>query len=289
MSVTGAEWPDFVAQQKGFYATQGLDVHSSLMGAPATATALVSGSVDIAFTSPTALITADAGGANLVAVGSGISRAPYHLMTPPQIKTFADLKGKIISAASPTEAYTVVLHQILQKNGLDPTKDVQWVYSGSSNDRFAAIQTGQIQATLVLPPQDQVLTDKGYNTLAFVPDYAPDLQLSVTAVKRDWANKNPDTVRRYIRAYADASKWLNDPSHRQEAITILANATKVSQAAAAHAYDEFVTRAKAFPDNGCIQRTGMEQLVQLLKSVNALKDPSATADAYVDTEWCPAQ
>jgi ABC-type nitrate/sulfonate/bicarbonate transport system substrate-binding protein len=42
-------WPDFIAQQKGFYAAEGLDAESFFAGSTAAATQnLISGTIDIA-------------------------------------------------------------------------------------------------------------------------------------------------------------------------------------------------------------------------------------------------
>jgi len=287
MSVAGSHWPEYVAQSKGFYQKEGLDVKTTVMNADATVSGLVGGSIDISFTSAAGFAFAVDKAANLLDIGAGIDRAPYKLMSPPQIKSVGDLKGKIVGAATAVEPYTQVIRDILKKGGLDPEKDVQWTFGSSSNTRMQALLGGAVQATLVLPPEDGELRAKGYNTLASTLDYYPNLQLSLTAVRKDWAQQHQDTVRRYMKVQAEASQWLNDPANKQEAVDILAKVTKSQPSSAAEAYDAFVTQANAFPNDACVQETGLQKLIDVLKAQGQIQNiQSMPTSQYIDRQWC---
>jgi ABC-type nitrate/sulfonate/bicarbonate transport system substrate-binding protein len=284
--VTGAQWPEFVAQDKGFYAREGLTVETLVVDVRTSITSLIGGSFEVSFANATDLVLAINRGANLVAVGSGLDRAPYALITAPAVRTFADLKGRKVGAAAQSDAYTVVLRDMLSNNGLDPEQDVEFVYGGSSNQRMVALQSGGLDASLILPPQERELTDKGFNALGSTLDYFPNLQLSLTAVRRDWAEQNADLLRRYLRAQGSASQWLNDPANRAEAAQILSDATKAPPDAAAYTYDQVVTRVHAYPDDGCIQRDGMERVLQVLASAGQIEG-TPPVERYIDRQWCP--
>ena len=114
------------------------------------------------------------------------------------------------------------------------------------------------------------------------------LQLSITAARRDWAQENGDVLRAFLRAQAAASKWLNNPANKDEAAQILAEATKSSLASALYTYEQFVTRAHAYPDDGCIQRSGMENLLALLRETGQIEDASTNLDTLMDRQWCPS-
>jgi NitT/TauT family transport system substrate-binding protein len=286
VSVTGAQWPEFVAQDKGFYAQEELTVETQVVDVRTSITALIGGSFEVSFANSTDLVLAINRGANLVAVGSGLARAPYALVTVPTVRSFADLKGKKVGATAPSDAYTYVIREMLTRNGVEPDVDAEFVYGGSSNQRMVALQSGGIDAALILPPQDRELTAGGLNAIASTLDYYPNLQLSLTAVRRDWAEQNADVMRRYLRAQAAASRWLNDPPNRAEAVRILADATRASADAAGYTYDQFVTRVRAYPDDGCIQRDGMENLMPVLAATGQI-DSIPPVDRYLDRQWCP--
>jgi ABC-type nitrate/sulfonate/bicarbonate transport system substrate-binding protein len=212
---------------------------------------------------------------------------PYHLMVPASIKTVKDLAGKHVSAVSPIELYTVVIKQILQKGGLDPEKDVEFVYGGGQNQRFAAIQGGAVQAGLFAAPQDTKLAEKGFHPLAFTPDYYRFLQLSITAVRRDWAKQNAVAFRGYLRAMSDASRWLNDPANKSAAIQILMKATNTTADEAGDAYNEYVFKVHDFPANYCVMKPGMEADLAMMHDTGQTRSTAANVDKYIDGQWCP--
>jgi ABC-type nitrate/sulfonate/bicarbonate transport system substrate-binding protein len=285
ISITGTQWPDFVAEQKGFLEREGLQVETSVVNVRSSITSLITGAIEISFANAGDLILAVDQGADLVGVGSGVERALYKLIAQPDIRTFADLKGKKLSAAGPADAYTHVIRDILRQNGLDPDRDVEFIFGSSSNDRFLAVQAGGVDAALFVPPQDRELIEKGFSVLASTMDYYPQLQLSLTAVRRDWAEQNADVLRRYLRARAGASQWLNDPANRDEATKLLADTLKIPTDVAAYTYDQNIMRIQAFPNDGCIQRVGMEKLIEVLHALGQVQSVSPV-ERYIDRQWC---
>jgi ABC-type nitrate/sulfonate/bicarbonate transport system substrate-binding protein len=286
-SITAQNWPHFIADAEGFFSREGLQVELTPIDPNTLAATLIGGSTDIALAASSPLVIAIDKGADLVAVGAGADRSPYSLVASPAIKTIKDLKGKRIGAVSPFEAYTVVIKEILRKAGLDPEKDVEFVYGGGQNQRFAALLGGAVQAGLLTPPSDKKLLERGFNALAFTPDYYPYLQLSITTVRRDWARQHPDVLRRYLRSQADASKWLNDRRNRDRALQILEKATNSSPEEAAAAYDAYVVKVHDFPNNYCVMRPGMQALLKMMHDLGQTTSNPADVGKYVDDEWCP--
>lgn len=287
VSLTATEWPTIVAQKKGFYEKEGLKVEE-IMTSPTTITpTLIGGSIQFGFINASQLIIAIEAEADLVAIGKGSDPSPYSLVTVPAIKSVKDLKGKTIALAEQGDAYAEATRDILRKNGLDPDKDVNIRYGGNSNQRMAALTTGAIDAAPVVPPQDTILLAQGLNAVAFYPDYFPDLALSLTAVRRQWAKDNPDTVRAFMRAQAASYAWLNNPANKDEAIKYLMEATKADQPSVAQAYDVYVNKLKAFATNGCIGTKGIEMTVEMVSRTNKTVKSGTPVSKYIDTQYCP--
>lgn len=288
MSSTAVTWPGFVAQALGYYDREGLNVETTIVDPPTTFSALMGGSVDISLTDSTALVLAADKGSNIVGFGAGAARNPYQLMVPDSIKTIKDLKGKKIAAASPIEIYTTVIKTILKKGGLDPEKDVEWVFGGGQNQRLAAILAGAVQAGLYSPPADALLISRGFHSLAFTPDYYPSLQLSIQAVRRDWAQQHADVMRKYMRAQSDAIAWLYNPANKDRAISILAAATHSTPTAAATAYDYYIIkRGDPYPKNDCITTPGLQTLLGILHDQGRTQLGPKDVGKVIDTSWCP--
>jgi NitT/TauT family transport system substrate-binding protein len=279
-------WPNYVASAKGFYAKQGLDVQDVIVDPNVTVSTVIGGSTELSYADSTQLLLALQKGANLVAVGLQVERNPYSLMSSPSVKTLADLKGKRIGAAGEIDVYTYVIKQILRKAKLDPDKDVEFVFGGGQNQRLGAEISGAIQAGLFSPPSDAKLRDLGFNTLAFAPDYYPNLTLSVTTARRDWVDAHPDLLRKVLRAQTDAVQWLNNPANKAEAIQILVTALNASPGDAAQAYDYYV--GKHIWADACVHPAGLVAVADILQKTGQLTTLTPKdVPKYTDSKECP--
>jgi NitT/TauT family transport system substrate-binding protein len=279
-------WPNYVADKKGFYTAQNLDVKTIQIDPNITVTSLIGGSIDIAFADSTQLVYAVQKKADLVAVGLSTDRHPYSLIGGPGIMSISQLKGKKIGAVSEIDVYTYVAKKMLRSGGLDPDKDVQWVIGGNQTRRMAAMTAGLIDAGLFTPPSDSRLVSQGFHRLAFAPDLFPHLMLSTQTVRRDWAEKNGDILRRMLRAQVNALHWLYDPANAAEAQRILMTATGAKQADAREAYDAFV-KPHAWLD-GCVHREGLVTVVGILREMKQLPTlTEADVSKFSDPQWCP--
>lgn len=287
-SLTAVHWPDFVADAEGFNHREGLDVETVVLSADAVPGAVMGGSVEIGLINATQLALAVDKGSDVVAVGVGGDNQPYHLISVPAVKSFADLKGKTIVLAEQVNIYTEVVRAILKKHDLDMDTDVKTIFGPGQDQRLASIMSGAVQAGLFSPPADSLLISRGYNSLAFTPDYFPHLTLSVNAVNRQWAETHSDALRRFLRARAAAIQWLNNPTNQNQAIQLLMDRTKTTRAAAEAAYDYYIRKGKVFPQNGCVQRPGLDSLMHILKGEGRLTKLGANdAGKLMDPEWCP--
>jgi NitT/TauT family transport system substrate-binding protein len=286
ISLTAAEWPTIIAQRKGLFERERLKVEQAIISPTTITSSLIGGSIDIGFIGATQLLVGGEAGAPIVAIGQGMDPAPYSLMVAPSVKTFADLKGKTVALAAPGEIYTEVVKVIFRKAGLDPEKDVNYFYGSNSNQRMSALMGGAAHAGLLVPPQDRTLAAHGFHALAFTPDYYPNLALSLTAVRRDWAQKNADALRRYMRANADGIRWLYDPANKNEAIQLLMKETNTDQAAGNASYELYVNKMRIFPIDGCIQTKGLAVSLELLKKLGQIKT-NPPVEKFADTQWCP--
>jgi ABC-type nitrate/sulfonate/bicarbonate transport system substrate-binding protein len=286
-SKIAAFWPAYVAGAAGFYQKNGLDVSNILTDPNVTVATLIGGSVEVSIADSTQLMLALEKNAPLVAVGLETDHNPYKLMASPGITKIAELKGKKIGVASAIDVYTYAIKEVLRKNGLDPDKDVEFVVGGGQNQRLGALAGGAIQAGLFTPPSDAKLTAQGFTTLAFMPDYFPNLTLSVTTVRRDWAQQHADVLRRFLKAQSDAVKWMYDPANKAQTLKILEDAMNASPSEAQEAYDYYVGK-KLFNVNACVTRPGLENVIKIMRITGQLTtlQPS-DVPKFTDTQWCP--
>jgi ABC-type nitrate/sulfonate/bicarbonate transport system substrate-binding protein len=94
----------------------------------------------------------------------------------------------------------------LRKLGLDPNKDVTFVIIGQPSDRFVALRTGRIQATLLPTPHWIIAEREGCDVLTDTTEIP--FPYSTIATTRRFMGDNPDTVRKFMKSYIDAVHLL---------------------------------------------------------------------------------
>ena len=123
----------------------------------------------------------------------------------PEIKSVAQLRGKNIGIMSPEGSLAVVAREILRKNGLDPTKDVNLVVMGGDEVRFPALQTKTIQATLFNTAMSIRAQKEGFIKLGTASEYANLIEGGLST-SQDKIKQNPEKIFRFVRG---ALKGLN--------------------------------------------------------------------------------
>jgi NitT/TauT family transport system substrate-binding protein len=244
--ITGGAF--LVARERGYFKKLGIDIDTKMFIDGALAVpALIAGELDITF------MTANAGLFNSIAKGAPlvlfldrgnnkVGRAYTAINVTQEIydqgvrgpADFAKLKGKKIglSALGSINQYTFAL--ALQRAGLDPRKDVQWITNVPQPDLMKMLGTKQVDAT-DLAYQFGVFAQnsKAGPIVAKGDDIDPDGQIGMFAAKRDFLKDRRDVVVRFAMAYLQAAKEFNaaaaNPDANQEIVDILARTTALGK------------------------------------------------------------
>lgn len=117
--------------------------------------AMNAGQIDVAWLAPTSYVAANNRyGVELLltTMRNGSKVFPFSIIVAADspIKTVADLKGKKIAGADPlSTSGNLYPRAFLVSQGIDPNKDVQWVYSGGHDKSIIALVNGQVDAAVV--------------------------------------------------------------------------------------------------------------------------------------------
>jgi ABC-type nitrate/sulfonate/bicarbonate transport system substrate-binding protein len=187
-----------IAQKEGYLKEEGLDAQLlSIRGEIAIRTTLA-GEVDF-FTNAGSALAAAVRGVPVKIVTVFQDKPGWDLIAQPDIKSVAQLRGKNIAVMSPEGSLAVVAREILRKNGIDPTKDVNLVTMGGDEVRFPALQTKSIQATLFNTAMSLKAQKEGFTKLALASDYANLIEGGLST-SNDRIKQGPDKIFRFIRA-----------------------------------------------------------------------------------------
>jgi NitT/TauT family transport system substrate-binding protein len=242
-STTGisvSELPFKVAQLKGFYREEGLDVEMILIRGAVGMQALLGGSVDYTSASGSTIAAAVRGlPVKLVFISS--SKPQFELISQPQIKSIQDLKGKIVGISSRGGSNDLMMQIILQKNGLAPNKDVTTIIVGAQEETVIALRTGRIAGALLTPPRNFMLQRDGFNRLAYSGDYMSTYANGGIGVTDEKIKTNPAEILALVKATIKALQF--SMKNRAEMIKIMPGYLGIKDAALIdQLYDLYLTR-----------------------------------------------
>ena len=287
---SGIVWPLWVAQDKGFFAARGLDVH--LIPTPSSLAqmeGLIDGKFGIAMTAIDNLIAYAEGqgearteaAPDIVAV-MGSDNGFLSLVTAPDAPSFAALRGRTLAVDALTTGYTFVLRRMLEVNGV---KDGEYslVRAGGFQQRFEALAAGTAAGTLSVPPFTSLAAARRFNNLGSAVSVLGHYQGVVAAVRRDWAASHRDELVSYIQAYIAAVTWLYDPANKAEALAIFqAHLPNTTAEAAAQAYGVFLDPQSGFDRHAAIDLAGVRTVIGIREEYatphHALADPAKYYD-----------
>lgn len=200
-----------IAQKEGYFKEEGLNVELlSIRGEIAIRTALA-GEVDF-FTNAGSALAAAVRNVPVKLVTVFQDKPGWDLIAQPDIKSVSQLRGKNIAIMSPEGSLAVVAREILRKNGIDPTKEVNLVVMGGDEVRFPALQTKSIQATLFNTAMSIKAQKEGFAKLAHAGDYANLIEGGL-ATSSDRIKQSPEKILRFVRG---ALKGLNYFANKRE-------------------------------------------------------------------------
>jgi ABC-type nitrate/sulfonate/bicarbonate transport system substrate-binding protein len=275
--------PTWIAQQKGFFKAVGLNVNVKVYdSSDPIFQDLRAGVQQIAIASTESVI-ADAyhGGAIRIVAGSS-QRPPHYIIAQPEIKTLADLKGKLMGVVSMHEGTTFFVPDIEKKAGL-AAGDIRVEAVGGSPARARLLADRKIDAGMQPYPLSYEAEAKGFTNLGPVADIVPDYQFTAVMVDENWAHINKLVLGNFLRALHSGTVYMF--AHPDEAAEIGAVELHTSTAFARRAIDD-TARMDIMPKDLTLSDASLRRVFDNVKAA-ALVDASATYDRgkFVDESF----
>lgn len=284
---TALEMDQMVARDRGFFARENLEVDVTYMTPELVIKALLAGTVDLARSGTHFGLIAAARGGELKVIGGSTYGYAYQVISQPQYKTLADLKGQKIAGASLASITTTIFKDVMQRQGIPPTA-YTILSIGGSPERFQAVASGQVAASLAeAPPFNFRSIDAGRRVLLNYSDEIKHLQYgSYFASNKSLAQMRP-VLTRFMRAVGQAMRWLNDPANEKEAARILMERLKIDETVAARTFKFMVPENKSFRGEGLVDPVGLNEMIRLLASDNLITERKSW-ESFVDSGFLPA-
>ena len=280
----------YIAQRKGFFAREGIQVEMIPVegGADNMVKALDRGAVDIARTATPYLIQAALQGSEAVAVAGETATPVYSLIAKPEIRTFADLKGKVVGLSLAVDTISISMRKLLAHNGLrEPDYRVKELVGTPA--RSECLTKGDCDAVPLGQPEDFLLLGKGYRRLGISNDVMPNFQFIVSAARRSWAEAHKDTVVRYVRGLAASYRFMRQTADREEIVRLIVETTGSSPEIARQTMAlYFEPERGVFPKAGELDLKGLAQVIQFMAEAGELRPPLPAPERFVDLQYLKA-
>jgi ABC-type nitrate/sulfonate/bicarbonate transport system substrate-binding protein len=234
------------------------------------------------------LIQAALKGSDAVAVVAQTTNPVYSLIVRPEIKSFAALKGKTIGLSTAGDTITLSATRLLAAKGIGPRDYVAKAVVGTPA-RFACLKSGDCAAVPMGQPEDLDAVQAGFPRLAFTHEAGADLIFNVDMVRRAWGEKNKDTVVRFVRAFASAYEFMNDPRNRDELTGYIAATGGTPEDIVREIFAPYLDPSKnVLPRKGELDMAAFRRVVALMGEAGVIPTPVAPAERFVDLQYLKA-
>ena len=263
--------PVFIAQDRGFFKKEGIEPVIVTMGGRLQALALASGEIDYTASVETALRAAIQGMPFKVVVYMS-AKMSVLLVTAPDIRSVADLRGRTIAVTSLGGGLEYALREILvKKGGLNPDREVR-IVDLSMTDQMAGLVSGSLQGAMLVPPFDSIMVKKGFRSLVFAGDFLdfPQGGLATTDKK---IKERPAQVKKIVRAVVSSLMHIRE--NRDETVSYIANRWKIDTGLAAASYE---TMVKSFSPDGTASPQSIQNVIDSTRARLKLQRPVAISE-----------
>ncbi len=205
---TGAHYaPFYLGKEKGFFGAEGIEIEPVVVRVPVAIAAIING--DIEFMVPLgSALRATRKGLPLKVLLVLQSKVPWSILVRPEVRTLKDLPGKLLGVDEPESSKTVATKMALQNKGVDLGK-VKFRFIAGDPAQYAALKADQLDGAVLTPPFSSMARKDGYRELLWLGELV-DLPLNGLVGTEGMIRKNPDLVRRVVRATQKSLRYVMD-------------------------------------------------------------------------------
>jgi ABC-type nitrate/sulfonate/bicarbonate transport system substrate-binding protein len=282
--------PLTVAERKGFFVREGLnlDVVPIPGGTDRIVAALDKGEIDAGKNATPYLIQAVLKGSDAVAIVAQTTNPVYSLIVRPEIKSFADLNGKVLGLSTPGDTITLATVRLLTAKGIKASDFRAKAVVGTAA-RFDCLKSGECVAVPMGQPEDLGAIKQGFPRLGFTYEAGADLIFNVDMTRRAWGEKNQDTLVRFARAFAASYEYMSDPKNRGDLTSLVKDSLKISDEIARDIFAPYLESDKnILPKRGELSLSAFNRVLTLMGDAGVIATPVPSAERFIDLRYLKA-
>lgn len=257
--------PLWVAQEKGFFREQGLDINVTLtMNSDDLRNGLINGKFQIAHSAVdnSVAIVVQTGNPSVILMGGDSSM--NELFVQPSIKTMQDMGGKKLLVDAPNTAYALQAIRALSLAGVKDTEFSLKIVGRTGLRLEEMLKNPQDSGASTLnPPFSFEAKKAGLHSLGRLVDLVGPYQGQGMFALKPWINTHEATVEKYITAWVKAVRFGLDPMNKNEVINILQKNMKQPQDIVEASYQTLTTTGFGLDKDAKFSEAGFKNLLDI--------------------------
>ncbi len=277
--------PLYIAEARGFFQKRGLDTKIvTFTGATQVVSSIMAGSIQFAGMSPDGAVRSSLAGFHLKMVMGLVRGLNLALAVQPDIKSAADLKGKIIAMSDfsglPYTATLLILKQLGLNKG-----DVTLMRVGDKTLRYQALITQTVHGAILDPPYTSMAEKEGKNLIVDLARLNVPYLRTVIAVPEKTITQDRSTVAKFVEAISEGIQFYKNAENKEESIKVLAKYLRLpldkKREIVEAGYEAYwpMTQTKPYPDPD-----GLKSLLATIAESDP-KTKEADASSFVDMSF----
>jgi ABC-type nitrate/sulfonate/bicarbonate transport system substrate-binding protein len=221
-----------------------------------------------------------------VVIVTGGDSSMNEFFVQPEIRTFADLKGRTVIVDAVNTAYALQAKKILRLNGLQDS-DYTLKPVGGTMFRYRAMREDKSNAASMLnPPFSLDAPNAGLKSLGRAIDLIGPYQATGGFALRKWAAANADLMERYLAAHIEATRWTVTPANKDAGVKMLAERFKLESPVATRTWELLADPKFGLAPDAQFNMAGFRNVLALRAEIEGSWGGTAPApDRYVDLKY----
>ena len=216
-----------------------------------------------------------------VVIVTGGDSGMNEFFVQPEIKSFADLRGRTLVVDAPDTAYALQAKKILLRHGLKEGADYTVKPVGAGVYRLKARAESKDNAAAILNLPFTVQAEAlGMRSLGRTTDMLGPYQAGGAFLMRSFAREHAAALERYIAAYIEALRFVRDPANRADNIALLIEKLKISPQEAERTYALLMDPAFGFTPDAKFDPEGFRNVLAMRAEIEG--GSPAAPERYID-------
>jgi NitT/TauT family transport system substrate-binding protein len=242
--------PLWIAQEKGFFTKNGLEVIlvATRVSNPAIA-ALIAGELQMVFGGASSALGAVSGGADLKVIASSSNRLTYDLVARPGLREPEDLRGKSFGVGGIGGSLWMGAMLALEHFGLDASRDqISIRLIGDQTNNIQALEAGSIDAALLDGVFSYRLRQKGFPVIAELYNANIPFAGQGVVTARAFLQKQPAIAEGFLRGLLAGIDFCLAPANKPAVLKTMTARLRIPDTASAEVgYQDLVRGVEPRP------------------------------------------